>query len=200
MKRSQSMENLPMLPEEAKMAASLLRLTLSDKQETATESEFQTYISQHSHFPYHKAVPLTMVQRKSSQTATCKPVIANQCSKDDKLESLQVPRKRVLRRRCESSPSSFSPKEVEIAESAVRSCQYPSSEPEGFFKRLIPSFLRKKRVAEINNNSAYDNIGCDFAQTKQGKVPEQDSMGRFEKEIIFMTRNDMGNFIFMSMR
>lgn len=142
--RSRSMEtlNVGVLPkEDIKMAAALLRLTLTDIQEPSQnepETEFQSYLGTHCQFPYHKAVSISPVRRTKSVSSS------HQRRKNQRAGEAEVQRKRVAQR-SQSSPS------VKVADSQLSSASLVPSTSDthlsqsaadgnGFFQRFISSF------------------------------------------------------------
>lgn len=208
MRRTQSMENLPMLPEEAKVAVSMLRLTLSDRQETSTEAQFQSYISEHSQFPYHRSVPIKtkMVYQRTEPIVVLKSTPQNNAQLPAHSQQEQLRRKKyLLRRRCESSPSSFSSDESKaISASSSRLSQSVPAENQGFFRRFFP-FL--KRTASTEVATPITTVKAATPPCRRRVVSDRlkyENSGHFVTQFSKMSSNNisnkMDNLIFMSMR
>ncbi|ODM97233.1 hypothetical protein Ocin01_09432 [Orchesella cincta] len=172
MRLSRSMENLHILPEEAKMAASLLKLTLSDKQETYS-CDFQSYISQHSQFPYHKNV------RKSASAPST--IFADTAAGSDTL--------RPVKRQGITETSTSVEKNNNVQSSLSQSAP---QESQGFFRRLFPSFRRKSQESKSGQGSQEILKICKLSADKT-------AMGPVVLQFTTIS-NNMGNLIFMSLR
>ncbi|CAL8110151.1 unnamed protein product [Orchesella dallaii] len=174
MRLSRSMDNLQILPEEAKMAASLLKLTLSDNRQTCP-TDFQTYISQHSQFPYHKNV-----QKSASAPSKICEV---------------SPRPVTMRRKQGSVLISTCAEKNNNVHSSCMLSQSAPPESEGFFRRLFPSFRRKSLKAESGRRPETVMI-C-----RQVPISRKSAEVAGPVVLQFTTiSSNMDNLIFMSLR